>query len=150
MHRSVHDVVSCMTSSLEVLKCVRGESNPRLSRGRGLCYHYTTNAPWITAGTTKNRFPGAKRSLARPGRMRIWFTVNSMEAAERVVENRCDLKGTCSTVYDVLSPKERQQHARLWPHFLAAQAAGKKAKFNRARLYVDKLEVLAPPDGVGA
>ena len=83
-------------------------------------------------------------------RMRIWFTVNSMEAAERVVENRCDLKGTCSTVYDVLSPEERQQHTRLWPHFLAAQADGKKAQFTRARLYVDKSEVLAPPDGVGA
>ena len=24
--------------------CARGESNPRLSRGRGLCYHYTTSA----------------------------------------------------------------------------------------------------------
>lgn len=83
-------------------------------------------------------------------RMRIWFTVNSMEAAARVVLNRCDMKGECFTVYDVLSPEERQQHARLWPQFLAARAAGKKAQFNRARLYVDRAEVLAPPGSVGA
>ena len=83
-------------------------------------------------------------------RMRIWFTVATMEAAEELLLNRCDLKGECFTVYDVLSPEERQQHARLWPQFLAARAAGKKAQFNRARLYVDRAEVLAPPGGVGA
>ncbi|KAG1662088.1 hypothetical protein FOA52_006895 [Chlamydomonas sp. UWO 241] len=40
-------------------------------------------------------------------------------------------------VFDVLSDREEAQHQALWPAFLAAKVAGKRAQFHRARLVVD-------------
>ncbi|KAG1678523.1 hypothetical protein FOA52_014557 [Chlamydomonas sp. UWO 241] len=42
-----------------------------------------------------------------------------------------------TAVFDVLSDREEAQHQALWPAFLAAKVAGKRAQFHRARLVVD-------------
>ncbi|KAG1658808.1 hypothetical protein FOA52_003339 [Chlamydomonas sp. UWO 241] len=42
-----------------------------------------------------------------------------------------------AAVFDVLSDREEAQHQALWPAFLAAKVAGKRAQFHRARLVVD-------------
>ncbi|KAG1671474.1 hypothetical protein FOA52_003132 [Chlamydomonas sp. UWO 241] len=47
-------------------------------------------------------------------------------------------------VFDVLSDREEAQHQALWPAFLAAKVAGKRAQFHRARLVVDGERVPAP------
>ncbi|KAG1674411.1 hypothetical protein FOA52_012938 [Chlamydomonas sp. UWO 241] len=47
-------------------------------------------------------------------------------------------------IFDVLSDREEAQHQALWPAFLAAKVAGKRAQFHRARLVVDGERVPAP------
>ncbi|KAG1661077.1 hypothetical protein FOA52_004539 [Chlamydomonas sp. UWO 241] len=42
-----------------------------------------------------------------------------------------------TAVFEVLSDREEAQHQALWPAFLAAKVAGKRAQFHRARLVVD-------------
>ncbi|KAG1665881.1 hypothetical protein FOA52_005370 [Chlamydomonas sp. UWO 241] len=42
-----------------------------------------------------------------------------------------------SNIFDVLSDREEARHQTLWPAFVAAKAAGKRAQFHRARLVVD-------------
>ncbi|KAG1665587.1 hypothetical protein FOA52_003234 [Chlamydomonas sp. UWO 241] len=56
-----------------------------------------------------------------------------------VVRNRCCLSGVdpSAAVFYVLSDREEAQHRALWPAFVAAKAAGKRAQFHRARLVVD-------------
>jgi len=67
----------------------------------------------------------------------IFFRVQTHESADKVVRNRCRLKGTGFTIFDVLSPREEQQHSTLMPRFKEAVAEGKRAQFSRHRLKVD-------------
>ncbi|KAG1659758.1 hypothetical protein FOA52_004413 [Chlamydomonas sp. UWO 241] len=85
---------------------------------------------------------------ARPdgtgGAARILFTVGSADVADAVVRSRCGQKGSGSSIFEALSDRERAQHKALWPAYEAARAAGQKAQFRRARLFVDGLLVPAP------
>jgi hypothetical protein len=51
-----------------------------------------------------------------------------------VVRFRRNLRNTgrTSNIFDVRSDTEKAQHRALWPAFLAAKAAGKRAQFHRA------------------
>ncbi|KAG1654280.1 hypothetical protein FOA52_005660 [Chlamydomonas sp. UWO 241] len=78
------------------------------------------------------------------GVLRVLFTVTSDAVADTVVRWRRSLRQASVAVFDVLSDREEAQHQALWPVFLAAKAAGKRAQFHRARLVVDGEWVAAP------
>jgi hypothetical protein len=80
------------------------------------------------------------------GMLRVLFTVASDAMAETIVRGRCKLRDVdpSTAVFDVLSDREEAQHRALWPAFLAAKVAGKRAQFHRARLVVDGERVAAP------
>ncbi|KAG1661232.1 hypothetical protein FOA52_008278 [Chlamydomonas sp. UWO 241] len=80
------------------------------------------------------------------GVLRVLFTVASDAVAYTVVRWRHELRRCVDStaVSDVLSDREEAQHQALWPAFLAAKVAGKRAQFNRARLVVDGERVPAP------
>jgi hypothetical protein len=81
------------------------------------------------------------------GVLRVLFTVTSDAVADTVVRWRHDLRlcvDPSASVFDVLSDREEAQHRALWPAFLAAKVAGKRAQFHRARLVVDGERVPAP------
>ncbi|KAG1675236.1 hypothetical protein FOA52_016267 [Chlamydomonas sp. UWO 241] len=81
------------------------------------------------------------------GVLRVRFTVASDAVADMVVRNRCCLSyyvDSSAAVFDVLSDRKEAQHQALWPAFVAAKAAGKRAQFHRARLVVDGERVAAP------
>jgi hypothetical protein len=63
-----------------------------------------------------------------------------------LVTHRCRLKGSGTSLFDVLSPSERKQHDRLWPQYLEARASGTKAQFCRGCLRIDGVRV-APKGG---
>lgn len=67
----------------------------------------------------------------------VWFEVSTLSQADCLIERRCALRGTATSIFEVLSPEERKQHALLWPLFQAAKAAGKRAQFRRAALFVE-------------
>ncbi|KAG1675576.1 hypothetical protein FOA52_014164 [Chlamydomonas sp. UWO 241] len=72
--------------------------------------------------------------------LRVLFTVTSDAVADTVVRHRCRLRnfGSISiNIFDVLSDTEEAQRRALWPAFVAAKAAGKRAQFHRARLMID-------------
>ncbi|KAG1668464.1 hypothetical protein FOA52_005237 [Chlamydomonas sp. UWO 241] len=73
------------------------------------------------------------------GVLRVLFTVASDAVADTVVRWRHELRRCVDSnaVFDVLSDREEVQHQALWPAFLAAKVAGKRAQFHRARLVVD-------------
>ncbi|KAG1677607.1 hypothetical protein FOA52_010388 [Chlamydomonas sp. UWO 241] len=73
------------------------------------------------------------------GVLRVLFTVASDAVAVTVVRWRHELRRCVDStaVFDVLSDREEAQHQALWPAFLAAKVAGKRAQFHRARLVVD-------------
>ncbi|KAG1670960.1 hypothetical protein FOA52_011395 [Chlamydomonas sp. UWO 241] len=73
------------------------------------------------------------------GVLRVLFTVASDAVADTVVRWRHELRRCVDStaVFDVLSAREEAQHQALWPAFLAAKVAGKRAQFHRARLVVD-------------
>ncbi|KAG1664123.1 hypothetical protein FOA52_011946 [Chlamydomonas sp. UWO 241] len=73
------------------------------------------------------------------GVLRVLFTVTSDAVADTVVRWRHELRRCVDStaVFDVLSDREEAQHQALWPAFLAAKVAGKRAQFHRARLVVD-------------
>ncbi|KAG1669392.1 hypothetical protein FOA52_004043 [Chlamydomonas sp. UWO 241] len=75
----------------------------------------------------------------RGGVLRVLFTVASDAMADTVVRSRRNLRDVdpSAAVFDVLSDREEAQHQALWPAFLAAKVAGKRAQFHRARLVVD-------------
>ena len=64
-----------------------------------------------------------------------------MWEADALVAHRHMLKGRGVAVFDHLSRAEQVAHARLLPAFLQAQASGASAQFQRARLFVDRVEV---------
>ncbi|KAG1680809.1 hypothetical protein FOA52_008142 [Chlamydomonas sp. UWO 241] len=74
------------------------------------------------------------------GVLRVLFTVASGAVADTVVRWRWKLpvpqRQTQVAVFDVLSDREEARHRALWPAFLAAKAAGKRAQFHHARLVV--------------
>ncbi|KAG1655333.1 hypothetical protein FOA52_011226 [Chlamydomonas sp. UWO 241] len=74
------------------------------------------------------------------------FTVASDAVVDTVVRWRHKLRRCVDStaVFDVLSDREEAQHQALWPAFLAAKVAGKRAQFHRARLVVDGERVPAP------
>ncbi|KAG1662427.1 hypothetical protein FOA52_004008 [Chlamydomonas sp. UWO 241] len=80
------------------------------------------------------------------GVLRVLFTVASDAVADTVVRWRHELRRCVDStaVFDVLSDREEAQHQALWPAFLAAKVAGKRAQFHRARLVVDGEQVPAP------
>ncbi|KAG1679645.1 hypothetical protein FOA52_006162 [Chlamydomonas sp. UWO 241] len=74
------------------------------------------------------------------GVLRVLFTVASDAVADTVVRWRHALRrcvDPSAAVFDVLSDREEARHQALWPAFVAAKAAGKRAQFHRARLVVD-------------
>ncbi|KAG1661179.1 hypothetical protein FOA52_005984 [Chlamydomonas sp. UWO 241] len=73
------------------------------------------------------------------GVLRVLFTVASDAVADTVVRWRHELRRCVDStaVFDVLSDREEAQHQAMWPAFLAAKVAGKRAQFHRARLVVD-------------
>ncbi|KAG1681595.1 hypothetical protein FOA52_014103 [Chlamydomonas sp. UWO 241] len=73
------------------------------------------------------------------GVLRVLFTVASDAVDDTVVRWRHELRRCVDStaVFDVLSDREKAQHQALWPAFLAAKVAGKRAQFHRARLVVD-------------
>ncbi|KAG1678895.1 hypothetical protein FOA52_003563 [Chlamydomonas sp. UWO 241] len=79
------------------------------------------------------------------GVLRVLFTVASDAVADTVVRWRHELRRCVDStaVFDVLSDREEAQHQALWPAFLAAKVAGKRAQFHRARLVVDGERVCA-------
>ncbi|KAG1661657.1 hypothetical protein FOA52_007538 [Chlamydomonas sp. UWO 241] len=80
------------------------------------------------------------------GVLRVLFTVASDAVADTVVRWRHELRRCVDSTaaFDVLSDREEAQHQALWPAFLAAKVAGKRAQFHRARLVVDGERVPAP------
>ncbi|KAG1668843.1 hypothetical protein FOA52_004938 [Chlamydomonas sp. UWO 241] len=82
----------------------------------------------------------------RGGVLRVLFTVTSDVAADNVVRYRHRLRsgGRMSNIFDVLSDREEARHQALWPAFVAAKAAGKRAQYHRARLVIDGERVAAP------
>ncbi|KAG1673549.1 hypothetical protein FOA52_003849 [Chlamydomonas sp. UWO 241] len=82
----------------------------------------------------------------RGGVLRVLFIVASDAVADTVVRSRRNLRDVdpSAAVFDVVSDREEAQHRALWPAFLAAKAAGKRAQFHRARLVVDGERVPAP------
>ncbi|KAG1664616.1 hypothetical protein FOA52_004491 [Chlamydomonas sp. UWO 241] len=83
------------------------------------------------------------------GVLRVLFTVASDAVADTVVRWRHELRRCVDStaVFDVLSDREEAQHQALWPAFLAAKVAGKRAQFHRARLVVDGERGLLPDTG---
>ena len=75
---------------------------------------------------------------------RIYLILPTFEMAAELVSFRHLLKGSGITLFDVLSAEERKLHRKLWPSYLAALAAGKKAQFSRACLKVDGVRIEAP------
>ena len=73
---------------------------------------------------------------------RVLFRVSNVWEAESIVRSRYKLKGSGVTILDELSPEEYAVHQRLWPLFKAARDEGKKAYFNRAKLFVGGAEVI--------
>ncbi|KAG1676652.1 hypothetical protein FOA52_008782 [Chlamydomonas sp. UWO 241] len=79
--------------------------------------------------------------------LRVLFTVTSDAVDNTVVRWRhalCRTLDPLAAVFDVLSDREEARHQALWPAFVAAKAAGKRAQFHRARLAVDGERVAAP------
>jgi hypothetical protein len=67
----------------------------------------------------------------------IFFRMQDHCSADWLVRDRCRLKGTGFTIFDVLSSWEEQQHTSLRPLFKEAVAAGQRAQFSRHRLKID-------------
>jgi len=73
----------------------------------------------------------------------IHFEVSTLGMAEAVVRQRHRLKAfsresQCPVaIFDVLSPEEAARHKALYPRFLEAIKAGRRAQFSRALLRID-------------
>ena len=67
---------------------------------------------------------------------RVFFSLDSLEAADALVGRRGALKGSGVSIQDFLTPEEIETKRALWPHFLEAKARGQRPQFHRARLVV--------------
>ncbi|KAG1674826.1 hypothetical protein FOA52_015213 [Chlamydomonas sp. UWO 241] len=101
---------------------------------------------WPDGGVASASFLNAKPAVGgigveprRGGVLRVLFTVTSDFVADTIVRFPCNLRNTgrTSDIFDILSDEEEAQHRVLWPAFVAAKAAGKRAQFHRARLIID-------------
>jgi hypothetical protein len=70
---------------------------------------------------------------------RIKFTVVTAMQARLIRANRRQLRDGAKhiSIRDVLSPEEQKAQNTLWPQFLDARKAGKRAYFQRGQLFVD-------------
>ena len=100
---------------------------------------YMAGAEFTIADARRIR-PEPARGAEAP-RDRFLIAVDRMWEADSLVAHRHMLKGTGVVVFDHLSREEQVAHARLLPAFRQAQASGAKAQFQRARLFVDRVEV---------
>jgi hypothetical protein len=66
----------------------------------------------------------------------VFFSLDSLEAADALVGRRGALKGSGVSIQDFLTPEELKTKRALWPRFLEAQAKGQRPQFHRARLVV--------------
>ena len=67
---------------------------------------------------------------------RVYFTLESLEAADHLVGGRSALKDSGTSIQDFLTPEELKLKRSLWPRFLEARARGQRPQFHRARLVV--------------
>ena len=86
--------------------------------------------------------PGAAAGAPR----RVKFTVMTAMQARLIRANRKQLREVAAhiSIRDVLSPEEQAVQNSLWPQFVEARKAGKRAYFQRGQLYVDGRAVEAP------
>ena len=81
----------------------------------------------------------------------LHFMVPSFGEEEDLVRDRHRLKGLLSShgqrfvLMDVLSPEETILHRALYPQFLEAIRAGRRAQFSRAFLRIDGVPVVLAP-----
>ena len=57
----------------------------------------------------------------------IFFEVATLAQADSLIQRRCALKGTGTTIFEALTAEEQRQQAALWLPFLAAKRAGANA-----------------------
>jgi hypothetical protein len=67
---------------------------------------------------------------------RVFFSLDSLEAADALVGRRGALKASGVSIQDFLTPEELKIKRALWPRFLEAKAKGQRPQFHRARLVV--------------
>ena len=67
---------------------------------------------------------------------RVFFSLDSLEAADALVGRRGALKDSGVSIQDFLTPEEIKTKRALWPRFLEAKARGQRPQFHRARLVV--------------
>ena len=67
---------------------------------------------------------------------RVFFSLDSLEAADALVGRRGALKASGVSIQDFLTPEELKIKRALWPRFLEAKANGQRPQFHRARLVV--------------
>lgn len=79
--------------------------------------------------------PGAAAGAPR----RLKFTVVTAMQARLIRANRKQLKEVAAhiSIRDVLSPEEQAAQNALWPRFVEARKAGKRAYFQRGQLFID-------------
>lgn len=77
---------------------------------------------------------------------RVKFTVVTAMQARLIRANRKQLREVAAhiSIRDVLSPEEQAAQNALWPQFVEARKAGKKAYFQRGQLFIDGSAVEAP------
>ncbi|KAG1674400.1 hypothetical protein FOA52_012927 [Chlamydomonas sp. UWO 241] len=134
--RGVSLPVCLATDVVRYLHEIRG-SVAKLAGGGGVSASFLNAKPAVGGIGVEPRAGGV---------LRVLFAVASDAVADVVVRNRCCLSGVdpSAAVFDVLSDREEAQHQALWPAFVAAKAAGKRAQFHRACLVVDGERVAAP------
>ena len=66
----------------------------------------------------------------------VFFSLDSLEAADALVGRRGALKASGVSIQDFLTPEEIETKRALWPRFLEARARGQRPQFHRARLVV--------------
>jgi hypothetical protein len=74
---------------------------------------------------------------------RMMIKVAEVRHADAITRNRWKLKNTQLTILDELTQEEMTTHKLLWGKFSEARRAGKQAWFVRARLYVEREEVIS-------
>ena len=89
------------------------------------------------------RLPGAPLPISdavllgsQAASTRVFFSLDSLEAADALVGRRGALKASGVSIQDFLTPEEIKTKRALWPRFLEAKARGQRPQFHRARLIV--------------
>ena len=53
----------------------------------------------------------------------IFFEVATLAQEDSLIQRRCALMGTGTTIFEALTAEEQRQQAALWPAFVAAKSA---------------------------